>query len=74
MFTIEFVIAEGRESPAIIEKMVSRARYISDANIMARSQLEGVRRNHPEAPPDGFQIRDASGHIVLRSWQTSRLG
>lgn len=69
MFTIEFVIVQGREHPRVVERIVSQARHLSDVNITARSQLEMVRQKHSETPPDGYQILDSQGDIVLRSWE-----
>jgi hypothetical protein len=74
MFTIEFVIIQGREHPRVVERIISRARHLSDVNITARSQFEGVRQKHAKTPPDGYQILDSHGDIVLRSWERTQHG
>lgn len=70
MFGIEFVIVRGRPTPGVVERMTSDAVRLADADATAKSLLERVRANRPETPPDGYQIRDNDGAILLRSWVT----
>lgn len=69
MFTIEFVVFQGRNVPAVVEKMASAVQRIGEAEAIAKSLFDKVKRKSHATPPDGFQIRGASGSIVLRSWR-----
>ena len=53
----------------MIEKMTSGCSRLIDADAIAKSLLKGVRDRHPQNPPDGYQLRDNDGNVVLRSWE-----
>ena len=72
LFTIEFVIVRDGDRLGVVERMTAGADRLADAEHTARSLVERVRRNRPETPPDGFQILDKDGRIVLRSWEMQR--
>lgn len=71
MFTIEFVVVH-RPAREIIEEAEFGGTSLADADDCARSQLLDVRRRRPAMLPDGYQIRDHSGKVVLRSWRFAR--
>lgn len=71
MFTIEFAFVRGRSTPGVIETILSEATHIDAATALANAQLPLVRQCLPDRAPDGFQIKDASGEIRLRSWVRS---
>jgi hypothetical protein len=71
MFTIEFVAVHGWDDPGLVERRVCTFGSFADAERTARSQLAGVRAMHPDTPPDGFQILDGDGSVLLRSWEVS---
>jgi hypothetical protein len=72
VFTIEYVIVQGRLIPDVVEKITSGAMNLAGASAAAKSLLNGVRQRQPETPPDGYQIRDNDGLVILRSWETGR--
>jgi hypothetical protein len=67
---IEFVNRCGRDRPDIVEKITSGCSRLIDADGVAKSLLKGVRDRHPQNLPDGYQLRDNDGNVVLRSWET----
>jgi hypothetical protein len=72
MFKIEYVIVQRRHQLGVVERMVSGAHKRADAEFTATSLLDKVRREHPKSPPDGYQILDIFGRVVLRSWERQR--
>jgi hypothetical protein len=71
MFTIEFVVVH-RPAPKIIEETEFAGASLTDADDCARSQLADVRRRRPAMLPDGYQIRNGLGKVVLCSWRFAR--
>ena len=71
MFTIEFVVVvHGQGHPgAVIEGMWSAAPSLAMAEQTARGQLDKVRSERRNTLPNGYQIIDAAGVTVLRSWE-----
>ncbi|MBV8612591.1 MAG: hypothetical protein JOY66_02305 [Acetobacteraceae bacterium] len=69
MFTIEFVVARGRPTPGVVDVFKSETFQLADAEISARSMLEKVKAKWPKTPPDGYQIKDYKGNVLLRSWE-----
>jgi hypothetical protein len=72
VFEVEFVIVHAGDHPEIVEKMSSGCSRLIDADATAKSLLDGVRGRHPQNPPDGYQLRDNNGNVVLRSWEIQR--
>jgi hypothetical protein len=74
MFTIEFVVViHGRDHPgAVIEGMWSAAPSLAMAEQTARGQLDKIRSERRNTPPDGYQIIDDAGATGLRSWDMQR--
>jgi hypothetical protein len=66
VFTIEFVVVRD---PGVVERVTSNASHLATVEQTAKGLLEGVRQRYPNRPPDGFQIIDEGGVIVLRSWE-----
>jgi hypothetical protein len=69
---IEFVIVHDGDQPDIIEKMASGCSRLIDAKAIASSLFSSTRERHRQNPPDGYQIRNDNGDVVLRSWETQR--
>ena len=72
MFTIEYVVLAGRDHPGVVERMITQATRVDVAEATAESQLQRVRRMRARVPPDGYQIRDRRGDVVLRSWDNTQ--
>jgi hypothetical protein len=68
MFTIEFVRMKPGQQPDVVERMATGATLLLDAEWVAHSLLDGVRRRQRAAPPDGYQILK-NGFVVSRSWK-----
>lgn len=69
MYEIEYVVVQGQPSPLHIYRIDSGAYSLRAAEQGARNRLDSIRSMFPQNPPDGFQIFDDSGEIVLRSWE-----
>jgi hypothetical protein len=67
MFTIEMLNVEwdDRDNPDILQRMTCHTKRLGDANIVARSLLDGAEPNGPNA----FRILDGNGSVVVRSWE-----
>jgi hypothetical protein len=72
MFTIEFVVVtEDRpEQPKVIETMTSPRVFLYDVEHRARLVLRKAKRQPSPGSPNGYQIRDAEGQVVVRSWES----
>ena len=68
MFSIEYVMAGRRAKHSVVYRIDTSARTFGAAEQVARGTLDVVRRMFPTSPPNGFQIIDESGEVVLRSW------
>jgi hypothetical protein len=68
MFIIEYTAMLGRGPPQIVDRLEVESDRLGGAEDAARLTFDRVRRRSKESQPDGYQIRDASGQIVL-SWQ-----
>jgi hypothetical protein len=66
---VEFVIVRDRDRPDIIETMASGCSRLIDADAIASSLFSTTRERHRQNPPDGYQIRNDDGDVVLRSWE-----
>jgi len=68
MFTIEYVVARGKMQPVVVERMASAAERLVVALNTAKSLFAKVHAER-SPPPDGYQILDHAGTVVLRSWE-----
>jgi hypothetical protein len=66
MFTIELIIASGRQDPEVVDRMTSPRHFLYDVEHRAKTLLSEARRRLPDNPPDGYQIRDKNGAVVAR--------
>ena len=70
MFTIEFVVVtEDRpEQPTVIERMTSPRVFLYDVEHRARLVLRKAKKQPSPGSPNGYQILDAAGQVITRSW------
>lgn len=68
MFTIEYVVTRGKAQPAVVERMSSAAERLVVALNTAKALFAKVHAER-NPPPDGYQIRDHTGAVLLRSWE-----
>ena len=66
MFEIEFVAVRDVGEPQVVEKVTSNFVQLADADKIAKSLLEKVRRKPRAILPDGYLIRARDGRVVLR--------
>jgi hypothetical protein len=64
MFTVELIVGQGWEAPAVETKGLS-AINIREAEIFARSWLQEVQEARSVSLPTGYRIRDENGNPVL---------
>ena len=67
MFTIEMLAINwvDREHTRVVQRVPSQAKYLSDANMVAKSLLDQAKGGAPNA----YRILDENGVVVLRSWE-----
>jgi len=70
MFEIEFVTARDAGEPQVLETVTSNFVQLAEADKIAKSLLEKARHEPRGMSPDGYLIRAADGHVVLRFWDT----
>jgi hypothetical protein len=71
MFTIEFVVvADGcPKQPRVVERMTSPRFFLYDVEHRARLFLRKAKRESSPDSPNGYQILDAEGQVIARSWE-----
>lgn len=69
MYTIEIVVTRGEEPPHLVSREACPDRRLVDAEVTAKMRLKELQKGSaPLAMPDGYQIFNENGQLVLRSW------
>jgi hypothetical protein len=68
ILTIEFVVLRNGK-PSLVERIAVAGDRLGYAEQTAKGMLDEVRLRHPKRPPDGFQVIDGDGAVVLSSWE-----
>jgi len=68
MFTIELLAIDwlNREHATVVERVPSVAKYLGDANMVAKSLLDHAKKG---GASNAYRILDENGVVVLRSWE-----
>ncbi len=66
MFSVEWAINRGKEPHGVVQKEVSKSDSLAAVIASAKARLGKMKAMHPDDPPDGFVVLDASGKEVSR--------
>jgi hypothetical protein len=69
VFAIELLLIRDGTDPVIIDRMISTASDLADADKIAKALLEHEQRTRAHNAPGqiGYRIVDGTGAVVLRS-------
>lgn len=69
MFTIELLTRRGSDDVQVFERVELLRHLLYDAEHRAKTLLAEAKRQHPDNPPQGYRVLDASGTVVARFWR-----
>lgn len=66
MLIIQWIALRRDGTRGVVERTTFAEDSLGAAMAHARNLFEAVRARHPDGPPDGFIVRDASGGEIGR--------
>jgi hypothetical protein len=66
MLTIQWIAFRRDGTRGLVESAAFAGDSLAEAMAHARNLFDAVRARHPDGPPDGFIVRDASGGEIGR--------